>query len=589
MKNDADIPTEPLLPPAIGHAGYQGLNPRIEILRQGDRPFSARALSCDILVEHDVAIQMRDGVKLYADIYRPTATHDRVPAILSWSPFGKKFNGIQCLRLITPWNLGIPPDALSGLEKFEGLDPAEWVDKGYAIANVDSRGAFDSEGRMVIMGTQEAEDGFDTIEDLASREWCNGMIGMAGNSHLAIVQWFIAALQPPSLKAIAPWEGCGDLYREQFARGGIYGGDMFDQLIVKHMLRGHSGMESFRHAYETSPLMNSWWADKRPQMSNINIPTYITGTWTNSMHGMGAIRGWMEITKTDDKWLRFHPYQEWHDLWANKQAQEELLRFFDRYLKLQQNGWESTPRLRLAVLRYETAPPLVNVVHDDFPIPQTIYRKAYLRHGGLLSLDELVPSQGVVGEVSYDSQDRSDFVSFTYLFPQTTQLVGIAKAVLYMSCPATDDLDIHIILCKISSDGKEQRSLNIPWDNIPVSSIDEIPDENQSELILYKGPAGVLRASHREVDVSKSLHENWPFHPHRKEQKIPPGQVTRLEIGIWAMGVEYAAGESIQLQISGHYRGMTDFKGQESSVNKGKHVVHFGGGYDSHLVLPFLT
>ncbi|KAF4982998.1 hypothetical protein F66182_17085, partial [Fusarium sp. NRRL 66182] len=195
---------------------------------------------------------------------------------------------------MTPWNLGIPDGTLSGLEKFEAPDPAEWVNNGYAIINIDSRGAFDSEGRMVIMGTQDAEDGYDVIEWVAKQPWCNGNVGMAGNSHLAIVQWFIAALQPPSLKAIAPWEGCGDLYREQFGRGGIYGGDLFDNLIIKYILRGRNGMESFRKMYQQHPLANAWWNDKRPDMTKINIPTYITGTWTNTMHGMGAIRGWME-------------------------------------------------------------------------------------------------------------------------------------------------------------------------------------------------------------------------------------------------------------------------------------------------------
>jgi putative CocE/NonD family hydrolase len=97
---------------------------------------------------------MRDGIRLYADIYRPSKVSIKVPIVLSWSPFGKKFNGIDCLKLITPtpWNLGITPGTLSGLEKSEGLDPAEWVDHGYAIVNIDSRGAFDSEGQMAIMG-----------------------------------------------------------------------------------------------------------------------------------------------------------------------------------------------------------------------------------------------------------------------------------------------------------------------------------------------------------------------------------------------------------------------------------------------------
>ena len=74
---------------------------------------------------------------------------------------------------------------------------------------------------MELMGKQDAEDGYDVVEFLGHQKWCNGSVGMAGNSWLAIAQYFVAAEQPPSLKAIAPWEGCGDIGREQFYRGGM--------------------------------------------------------------------------------------------------------------------------------------------------------------------------------------------------------------------------------------------------------------------------------------------------------------------------------------------------------------------------------
>ena len=113
------------------------------------------------------------------------------------------------------------------------------------------------------MGENMGEDGYDVIEALAKMPWCNGNVGMAGNSvscsfcppalseslhedsqFLAISQWHIAAQQPPSLKAIAPWEGCGDLFREQFARGGVFDISNMD-LINKLIIRGQNGTEDF--------------------------------------------------------------------------------------------------------------------------------------------------------------------------------------------------------------------------------------------------------------------------------------------------------------------------------------------------------
>ncbi|KAH6854054.1 Alpha/Beta hydrolase protein [Chaetomium sp. MPI-CAGE-AT-0009] len=575
-------PVVPINKPEPGVGGYQPTNPRSEILPAGWNGFNSRPLPSAILVEHDVTFTMRDGKKLFADIYRPPNSDAKVPALLCWSPFGKKFNGLSSLKLMTPWNLGIPDGTLSGLEKFEAPDPADWVPAGYAIANIDSRGSGDSEGTMVIMGTQEAEDGYDTIEALASQPWCNGNVGLVGNSHLAIVQWFIAALNPPSLKAIAPWEGCGDLFREQFARGGIYAGDLFDKLIVKYMLRGHNGMESFREMYKQHPLANDWWNDKRPDMKKITVPTYITGTWTNTMHGMGAIRGWLEVD-TPDKWLRWHPWQEWYDLWGNPQAKSELFQFFDRYLKGEDNGWEKTPKVRMAILKFGTSDPIENLVVDDFPLPQTEYKHLYLQPNGLLA--DASPKEASFA--SYNSES-ADSLAFKHTFPRKTRIIGIPKAVLYMSCDDYDDMDVYVLIEKLDKTGKPMMNLNIPWKGIPVTSFDEFTAQQSTEVVLYKGPVGILRASHRAFDAEKSMHPNWPFHPHEREEKIEPGTVVNLEIGIWAMGVEYEEGESLQVRISGRNLAVNNFGTPEHNDNTGAHKVHHGGLYASHVILPYV-
>lgn len=74
---------------------------------------------------------MRDGVTLYMDIYRPPSSDhgEKVPAILTWSPFGKKAHGMARMEHL-PWKMGIRPSTLSSLERFEGPDPAEYVPRG---------------------------------------------------------------------------------------------------------------------------------------------------------------------------------------------------------------------------------------------------------------------------------------------------------------------------------------------------------------------------------------------------------------------------------------------------------------------------
>ena len=57
---------------------------------------------------------------------------------------------------------------------------------------------------------------------MAKREWCSGSVGMLGISYHASSQWRAANMQPPSLKAIMPWEGRADQYRDQAYHGGIF-------------------------------------------------------------------------------------------------------------------------------------------------------------------------------------------------------------------------------------------------------------------------------------------------------------------------------------------------------------------------------
>lgn len=83
------------------------------------------------------------------------------------------------------------------------------------------------------------------------------------------------------------------------------------------------------------------------------------------------------------------------------------------------------------------------------------------------------------------------------------------------------------------------------------------------------------------------MHPHWPFHPHEIEEKIKPGEIVRLDIGIWAMGIEYEAGESLRVVVSGRNFGVSNFGSLDHLDNKGEHRVHIGQDFSSHVILPF--
>ena len=592
MPSPVQVAFKPINKPYVGKNNYQGFKPgETQLFKAGERPYGGKVLESDILLEHDVEVTVRDGCRLYFDVYRPPgagSSSEKVPAILAWSPYGKKYSGVAMLPMCT-WCCGVDiTKDISGLEKFEGPDPARWVPRGFALVSVDARGAGNSDGFVGVMGSQEAEDGYDVIEAIAKMYWCNGSVGLAGNSYLAIIQWFIAALQPPSLKAIAPWEGCGDLYREQFVRGGVFDISNFD-LIAREIIHGNHGVEDFSEMYRRSKgLMNKYWEDKRPNMKNINVPAYITGSDVSSIHTMGSLRGYMELN-TPNKWLRWSAYQEWYDLWSVPETNQELMDFFARYLKGIENGWEKTPRVRISLLRFGDRDAISNIEEEDFPIPRTAYRELFMNVDGGLTES---PCQQE-GSVTYDSEDPSVFASFTHAFKSHTRLMGIPKAYLYMSCKDLDDIIVYILLRKLDVNGKVLDSLNYPFEATPIKSIAELGPRDRNSTTLHLGSQGILRASHRKIDRSKTTHPQIPFHPHDQEEKIPPGTIVELEVGIWAMGWDLDAGESIRVQIMGQAPGFKEFQAKaprrpEEEKNKGIHELHFGGKYQSRVILPFI-
>ncbi|KAK5048635.1 hypothetical protein LTR84_005726 [Exophiala bonariae] len=591
MPNPVQVATKRIAEPKIGENGYAGFQPgKSEVIKAGTRPFDGKALTSDIQIDHDVEIRVRDGARLYIDVYRPANSTEKVPAVLSWSFYGKKYSAMDMLPMCV-WNCCVPKSDLSGLEKFEGLDPADWCPKGYAIISVDTRGAGNSDGQICVMGSQDAEDGYDVVEAVAKMDWCNGNVGMAGNSALAIAQWFIAAQRPPSLKAIAPWEGMGDMYREQFCRGGWFFMSNFD-LIAKAIVRGqpNAGLEDFDAMYRRSPTQNIYWEDKRVDMTKIQCPVFIRGSDVSGIHTMGSIRGWLEIPH-NNKWIWWGSKQEWYELYSEKESMVELGKFFDRYLREEKNDWEtSTPKVRWSALQFGNREAIDDIVLEDFPAPSTEYRKLFL-DGTSGKLATTKPS--TESSKSYNSEDFKSFAEFSYTFENASRLIGLPKAVVYLSCEALDDFTVFAILRKKDKDGKELMHLNFPFHATPVKTIEEIPEKEQATLNLHLGSVGILRASQRAIDESRSIHPQFPFHPHRKQDKIKPGTIVKLEIGIWAMGVDFDAGETISLRLGGQYPSLAEFTSfsgprPDHELNKGTHTIHTGPEYPSHLILPFI-
>lgn len=567
-------------PPSDPSARYPGFQPGVKTLRKGAvvKPGS-RPLDCDLLFEQDVEVTLRDGKRIFVDVFRPV-NDAVVPVLISWSPYGKQV-GIIILDDI-PQRAGIPKSWLSGLEMFEGPDPSYWCARGYAVINVDARGAFNSEGDIRFWGRQDGADGYDLIEWAGVRPWSNGKIGMTGNSWLAIAQWFIAAEKPPHLAAIAPWEGWTDLYRYDVVRGGIPDIGFNDHMLK--LFAGNERVEDVPAMVRKYPLMNAYWEDKIPRLGNIDVPAYVVGSWTNLIHGMGTLTGFRQIA-SQEKWLRVHNKHEWTDYYENT---EDLRRFFDYYLKGVKNDWQQTPRVRLAVLN-PGGKDIVNRPEQDFPLARTQYAPLYLDAATKQLSTQPVSTSG---SASYVSDDPVDQLVFTYRFPKDTELTGYLMLRLWVEAPDSDDLDVYVEVRKLFRNGRRALSRNItPPNPIVAWVLEQLYRRGKAKfgMLFFSGAKGMLRASHRHKDESKSGPAQ-PFHTHLKPQKLRPGEIVPIDIQIWPLGMKWRAGEQLQLLIAGHKLSTVEMPGvaPPDTINKGRHVIHAGGQYDSHLLVPMV-
>ncbi|MBA3258379.1 MAG: CocE/NonD family hydrolase, partial [Gemmatimonadales bacterium] len=141
---------------------------------------AAQSLSAQagVRVDTAIAVAMRDGVVLRADVWRP-GTGSRFPVLVYRTPYGR----------------GEAADA-SGLVRAA-------VARGYAVVLQDVRGRYGSAGEFEPY-RHEGKDGYDTIEWAARQPWSTGAVGSFGLSYPGAVQWLAAVEQPPSLKAMVP-------------------------------------------------------------------------------------------------------------------------------------------------------------------------------------------------------------------------------------------------------------------------------------------------------------------------------------------------------------------------------------------------
>ena len=508
----------------------------------------------EIICYQDVAVKMRDGCTIYCDIYLPKYEQRKVPVLVAWSWYGKRpGDGMSEWQI-----MGVPPGTISKMAKFESPDPAYWCNNGYAVANVDLRGAGRSEGDTHLFTHHDGEDGYDFIEWISQQYWCNGRVAMSGNSAVAIHQYVVASQQPPHLVCIAPWESTTDQYRECLYEGGI---PMltFNEYIVSSVT-GLGGVEDHVENAKRHPLMDAYWRDKIIDFKKINIPVYATAGMSH-FHLRGTMQAFRKI-RSKKKWIRMHRDFEWADQYTPENL-EDLKRFFDRYLKDIHNGWELTPRVRMDVMDAYDCDYQLKRPEKSFPIERTVYSRYFLDAKNMTMHDKPVTE---VSTVSYDA--NTEEAVFDMTFNEDTELSGYMYLRLFVEADGHNDMDMFINIQKADNNGNW-----IPWNVL-----------NEP----HPGAWGKIRVSHRELDPDLST-DFQPVMAHKRELKLSQGEIVPIDVEIVPSCRIWHQGEKLRIQIAGRYvRGNWFEPLTWDTDNHGRHVIHTGGAYESYIQVPVI-
>jgi len=548
-----------------------------------------------VKVTKNVAAPMRDGIKLYADIYRPdTDDAGSFPVVLTRLPYGKDE----------------PYCAMVTHGKY-------WAKKGYVFVAQDVRGKYASEGTFEPV-VNEANDGYDTLDWIASQPWCDGNIGMTGESYYGYTQWAVASLNHPNLKCIVPGITSADIFgvisfnnnafcMQQKAAWAFGMNARKSNNALKldpwHLplisMDDDAGVKcEFYRDYIRHPSRDSYWEPVNfyGKHSQVRIPVYNWGGWYD-VFVAGTIKDWIAVKENSDsaearknQWLLIAPVDhevtpmETHrigkiDIGEEAWTYDRIQRFFDYWLKGMDNGFGKTPRVEIFTIgdnkwRYE----------DEWPLARTKYTNYYFHSKGHAntssgngSLDMRKPGDSLVDNYVYDPNDPVTISLETGMWSMAKELKDRAsvekrKDVLVYTMPKlkkeleiTGPINVTLFAASSATDT-----------DFTATLVDVFPDG-----YVHMIQEGIVRARYRNSDSEASL--------------IEPGKIYEYTIDLRASSYVVKQGHRIRVEISSSNFNRWDRNpntgnefGMDDKVVKATQTIYHDKKHPSHITLPII-
>ena len=566
-------------------------------------------------IDWDVAIPMKDGVVLRADIFRPIGSK-KVPVIMSYGPYAKGLDFRQGYKSQWARVVEAVPEILEGssnkYQNWELVDPERWVPEGYACVRVDSRGAGRSPGLLDCWSPLETQDFHECIEWAGTQDWCNGKVGINGISYYAMNQWTVAATQPPHLAALCIWEGSSDYYRELCRHGGILC-DFLNSWYNRQVLTVQNGVgdNGARSAVtgvtiagpetltieqlkknrvaidleaENRHLVDDYYKSRTPDFSKITVPLLSAGNWGGmGLHTRGNFEGYLRAG-SKDKWLEVHGDTHFTHFYS-AYGVELQKKFFAQFLKGENSGWDQQPKVSLNIRHpHET---FKLRAEKEWPLARTQWTKFYLQPESL-ALDTQEPKSSAAQKLTYETTDNG-LTFMTQAQDHDVEVTGPVAAKLFLASDTTD-ADVTLALRLYDPAGKEISFIGSNDPRVPVG-------------------LGWLRASHRKLD-SKETKPYRPWHSHDELLPLTPGVPVELDVEILPTSIVIPKGYRLGLNVRGSdyefdgtdagvahapypMKGVGPFthtnpNDRPPEIFSGKNTLHFSDEMKPYLLLPII-
>jgi predicted acyl esterase len=516
-----------------------------------------------VRLEENVRVAMRDGVRLAVDIYRP-GRDGRYPALLSLAPYSKDIQ-----RKPPHWSHAIE----SGATAF-------YVPNGYVHVIAQGRGCGLSEGQWQWFDEKERSDGYDLIEWIAAQPWCNGNVGMIGDSYFSWSQYQAAGAQAPHLKCICQCDGTIDLYRDVCYQGGIYNAAQFLDMWIPYQqkmsawpgdVEGKLAPMNLLYELACRPYDGPWYRERsgRARLVKIKCAVMSIVPQGGHMHARGQLEGFPLINAP--KRLVVVPRTGfWSHLryLTDKPLNRHMLRWFDHWLKGIDTGIMDEPEVAIfdsatRQWRYE----------NEYPLARTQWTRFYLRANP--SGPASAPPYGLI-----DPAPPGDEPPDSYRLPDSLAQTLAGQPVLaYATPPLAHDLRLW---------GPLSLTLYGSSDRIDTAWHVKLNELNERGIVPVS--RGILKASFRKVDAARSK-PGRPFHPFEQQELLEPHKVYEFQIELTPVFHTFRAGSRLQLTIASEdiqYSSTLRTIDVQLLPWPVENTVHHDAAHRSHLVLPVI-